>query len=121
MSNSGRTFRDMVSAVWHGHDPGGIVWQPRLEFWYAVNKARGTLPAHLGQASLESVYDYCHASIRYFGNGLRVRQRHVEIGEERLDAQSVRTTWKTPVGTLTEVRRYDEWGLSSHLTGARGI
>ncbi|HHX64558.1 MAG TPA: hypothetical protein GX702_06680 [Chloroflexi bacterium] len=116
MSNSGRTFRDMVSAVWHGHDPGGIVWQPRLEFWYAVNKARGTLPAHLGQASLESVYDYCHASIRYFGNGLRVRQRHVEIGEERLDAQSVRTTWKTPVGTLTEVRRYDEWGLSSHLT-----
>jgi hypothetical protein len=115
MSSPKRPFSDMTMDVFQGRDPGGVVWQPRLEFWYAVNKKRGTLPPHLRHASLVELYDYCHASIRYFGGALRSRYRTVRVTEERLDAQSVRTTWDTPVGALTDVRRYDEWGLSSHL------
>jgi len=110
------TYRDMVLAIFRGQDPGGVLWQPRLEFWYAVNKKRGTLPAHLKEADLLDVYDYCHASVRYFGSGLRVRYKNVQIRSEWLDEKRIRSTWETPVGCLTEVSHYDEWNLSAHLT-----
>ena len=57
-------FCDMNLAIFAGEDPGGVLWQPRLEFWYAVNQKRGTLPEPLREATLLEVYDYCHASVR---------------------------------------------------------
>lgn len=109
----------MALAVWHGQEPEGILWQPRLEFWYAVNEKRGTLPAPLQSATLMDVYDYCHASVRYFGNGLRVRHHDLEIDSHWLDDKRLRHTWRTPVGTLTQVTHYDEWRLSNHITEYR--
>ena len=100
-----RTFREMDLAIFRRQDPGGVLWQPRLEYWYAVNKKRGTLPEHLREASLMEVYDYCHASVRYFGNGLRVRYRNVRVTEEWLDEKRVRQVWHTPLGNLEEIRR----------------
>ncbi|MCD6519912.1 MAG: hypothetical protein J7M05_08325 [Anaerolineae bacterium] len=111
-----RTFREMDLAIFRRQDPGGVLWQPRLEYWYAVNKKRGTLPEHLREASLMEVYDYCHASVRYFGNGLRVRYRNVRVTEEWLDEKRVRQVWHTPLGNLEEIRHYDEWNLSAHIT-----
>jgi hypothetical protein len=110
------SYRDMTLAVYGGQDPERVLWQPRLEFWYAVNQKRGTLPDPLRDASLLDVYDYCHASVRYFGNGLRQSYRHVEITSAWLDEKRRRTTYRTPVGTLTDVTHYDEWNLSAHLT-----
>ena len=49
------SFREMNLAVFRGEDPGGVLWQPRLEYWYDVNKKRGTLPEHLKEASLLDV------------------------------------------------------------------
>jgi hypothetical protein len=109
-----RNYREMELAVFRGEDPGGVLWQPRLDFWYAVNKKRGTLPEPLRQADILDVYDYCHASVRYFGNGLRVRHRNVQVTETHPDEKSLKTTWETPVGSLTEVKRYDAWRLSAH-------
>lgn len=109
-----RSFREMNLAIFRGEDPGGVLWQPRLEFWYAVNKKRGTLPEPLREADLLEVYDYCHASVRYFGNGFRVRYKDVNISEKWEDAKSLRRTWETPIGILTEVMRYDEWDLSRY-------
>jgi hypothetical protein len=106
-------FRDMILATFRGKDPGGIVWQPRLEYWYAVNAKRGTLPRPLRKASLLDVYDDCHASVRYFGCGLAMRYRNATVADEWPDERTLRRTWRTPVGTLTEVVRNDEWGLSS--------
>jgi hypothetical protein len=106
----------MDLAVFRGLDPGGVLWQPRLEFWYAVNKKRGTLPAHFADADILDVYDYCHASVRYFGSGLRVRYKNVQVSSQWLDEKRVRNTWETPVGTLTDVTHYDEWNLPAHLT-----
>lgn len=108
--------RDKAEAIFRGADPGGVLWQPRLEFWYAVNKKRGTLPPPLQDADLLEVYDYCHASVRYFGGGLRVQRKNVRVADEWLDEKRQRTTWETPLGCLTEVRHYDEWTLSNHLT-----
>ena len=34
------TYGDMMLAIFAGRDPGGVLWQPRLEFWYKVNQKR---------------------------------------------------------------------------------
>ncbi|NPV54169.1 MAG: hypothetical protein HPY71_11690 [Firmicutes bacterium] len=113
-TNQDRSFRDMNLAVFRGEDPGGVVWQPRLEFWYNVNKKRGTLPPHLRDADLLDVYDYCHASVRYFCNGLGVRYSKVKVTSRLEDERNLRYIWETPVGTLTEVLHFDEWKISSY-------
>jgi hypothetical protein len=109
-------YREMDLAIMRGEDPGAVLWQPRLEFWYKVNQKRGTLPPPLQGADILQVYDYCHASVRYFGSGLRVRHRNVQVREEWLSEKRLRRTWETPVGSLTDVTHYDEWRLSSHIT-----
>ncbi len=118
MNNRGAklSFREMSLAIFRGEDPDGVLWQPRLEYWYDVNKKRGTLPEHLKEASLLDVYDYCYASVRYFTNPLRGRYKNVQGTEQWEDVKQLRRTWETPVGTLTEVMRYDEWGLSIYNT-----
>ncbi len=108
------TFREMTLAVFRGEDPGHVLWQPRLDFWYHVNKKRGTLPEHLAGKSLVEVYDYCLASVRYFGWGLRQRQHGVEFRQEWIDDKRLRRWWETPVGKLTDVLHFDAWGLSAY-------
>jgi len=110
------SFGEMNLAIFRGEDPGGVLWQPRLEYWYDVNKKRGTLPKHLKGASLLDVYDDCHASVRYFTNPLRSRYNNVRVTERWEDEKRLRRTWETPVGTLTDVLHYDEWGLSAYNT-----
>ncbi len=110
------TFREMNLAIFRGEDPGRVLWQPRLEFWYAVNQKRGTLPAPLRDASLLDVYDYCHASIRYFGSGLQSNLDNVQISTHWEDDKRLRRTWETPVGALTDVLHYDAWNLSAFNT-----
>jgi hypothetical protein len=114
VATEGRTFEQMNLAIFAGEDPGGVLWQPRLEFWYAVNRKRGTLPAEYRDASLLDLYDDCHASLRYFTNPLRVSQRSVRVVETRLDAKRVAHEWQTPLGALGEVTHYDEWDLSAY-------
>jgi hypothetical protein len=114
MLPSSYDFARANRAIFRGEDPGFVLWQPRLEFWYAVNKKRGTLPPHLKDATLLDLYDYCHASIRYFTRPLKMRYRTVEIVEAWLDEKHVRRTFRTPIGSLTEVLGLDEWGLSRY-------
>lgn len=106
-------------AIFRGEDPGFVLWQPRLEFWYAVNKKRGTLPPHLKDASLFDLYDYCHASVRYFVRPLKMRYRTAEITETWTDEKHIERVFHTPRGTLREVLGYDEWGLSRYHTEYR--
>ena len=110
----------MVDAIFKGEDPGGVLWQPRLEFWYAVNKKRDTLPAHLQDCTLFELYDYCLASIRYQNrSSLQVRYSHVTASETWESEKQKRITWHTPVGVLTDMTHYDEWNLSAHRTEYR--
>jgi len=101
-------------AVFEGRDSGRILWQPRIDYWYQVNRKRGTLPAHLAHCSLFEVYDYCHASPRYFLDSLpvRVRYHNVEVRDTRLPDGNLQRIWQTPLGCLTECFHFDEWGLS---------
>ncbi|MBZ0292091.1 MAG: hypothetical protein K8L99_05925 [Anaerolineae bacterium] len=115
-------YPELLMKVFRGENPGRVIWQPRIEYWYLANRKRGTLPAHLRDASLLDVYDYCHASCRYFlwdDAWLRVRYQHVEITQEKLDEKRVRQTWHTPVGSISQVSHYDEWDISSHIVEYR--
>lgn len=114
-SESRPSFREMNLAVFRGEDPGGVLWQPRLEFWYQANEARGTLPARYRGASLLDVYDDCHASVRYFTRPLKVRYHSVKQRTEWLDETHQAHYLETPIGTLREVRGYD----ALRLSGAR--
>ena len=109
-----KNYARMHLDIFNGKDPGAVLWQPRLEFWYAVNAKRGTLPAHLKNASLIDLYDYCHASIRYSGFPLKVKRSLVEVKETWIDPKNFKKVWQTPKGELTEVFHYDEWGISCY-------
>ncbi|MCD6166515.1 hypothetical protein J7K19_07400 [bacterium] len=107
-------FREMNLAIFRGEQPGGILWQPRLEFWYEVNKKCGTLPAHYRDANLLDIYDDCLASVRYFTWPLRQQYQTVKTRSEWLDDKRLARIWETPIGSLREVVHYDEWGLSAY-------
>ncbi len=118
----------MQLAIFRGEDPGGVLWQPRLDWWYKVNKSGGSMPDHLKDASFLEICDYCHASCRYFmwdrswlrGNSwLKVRQKTVEVSMDWTDPQTLRRTWHTPIGDLSQVIEFDEWQVSSHITEYR--
>ncbi len=110
-----RSFAEMNLAIFRGEDPGGVLWQPRLEFWYQANTARGTLPARYQDANLLDLYDDCRASVRYFTRPLRVRYHSVKQRTVWLDETHQAHYFETPIGTLREVRAYD----SLRLSGAR--
>jgi len=110
-----KNYAQMHLDIFNGNDPGGVLWQPRLEFWYEVNRKRGTLPAQLKNASLIEVYDYCHASIRYFAFPLKLLHHHLEIQESWIDAKSLKKVWQTQWGELSEIFHYDEWGISDEI------
>lgn len=118
----------MQLAIFRGEDPGGVLWQPRLDWWYKVNKANGTMPEHLKDASFLEVAAYCHASVRYFmwdrswlrgKSWLKLSQKTVEVEMDWKDEQTLRRTWHTPMGNLTQVIEFDEWKVSSHITEYR--
>ena len=75
---------------------------------------RGTLPARYRDASLLEVYDECLASVRYFTQPLRMRQRTVRVREEWLGEKRLAHYYETPLGALRDVTHYDEWGLSAY-------
>jgi hypothetical protein len=109
----GRNWRQMIQAVFCGEPPGGIVWQPRMEFWYGFNKKRGTLPDRLKDASLMDLYDELHASVRYFTSPIREVYGTVQHTSEVTDTH-LRRRWVTPVGEISDAFRLTHLGLSFH-------
>ncbi len=102
-------------AVFEGKEPGGVVWQPRIEFWFWVNQRRGTLPPQFKDATLEDVYDDLNASIRYFTNPIRVRYHKVKHNAYWSDdGERLIRVWETPLGTLREVLHYTHYRLSAY-------
>lgn len=120
--NPDHDYAMMELAVLRRENPGGVLWQPRIDYWYQVNKKRGTLPAHLRTASLWDVYDYCHASRRYYIDDVvpvGMRYDRVEVTQTWETDKRLRTTWHTAVGAISQVAHYDEWDISSHLVEYR--
>jgi hypothetical protein len=75
----GRNWSEMILAVFRGEDPKGVVWQPRIDFWFLVNQKRGTLPKRYEGATLLDVHDDVKSSIRYFIWPLRTKYTRVKV------------------------------------------
>lgn len=101
--------------IFFASDQRQLLWQPRLDFWYEVNQRRGTLPARFQKASLMDIYDYCHASVRYFTFPLKLTYRNVEVRETWVAPTHLRREWHLSGGMLSEEIHYDEWRCSSYF------
>ncbi len=56
--------KENILSLFRGDQPDQIVWQPRIENWYNVNHAHGTLPPKYSGKSLMEVYDELGCSPR---------------------------------------------------------
>ncbi|MCF7890571.1 hypothetical protein K9M78_05060 [Candidatus Bipolaricaulota bacterium] len=136
-------FREKLIQLWEGSGEE-VVWQPRLEYWYQANRNRGTLPDKYEDKSLVEIYDDLGASVRYYGpyqggsgfsGFLDFQYTNVEIeesaswrnsdrkgsvsvenvNENTAGLKSIKRTYKTPVGKLTEKQKVSKWGETSHI------
>lgn len=103
-----QNYRERILAVYRGEDPKGVIWQPRIDFWFLVNQRRGTLPKRYEGATLLDVHDDVCSSIRYFISPLKVRYEKVKPKEQWIEENRLLRTWETPVGELREVLRFTE-------------
>lgn len=102
------TFRQQIMAIFGKQPVDRIVWQPRLEHWYNINKQQGTLPDRYKGISLMGIYDDLRASPRpydIFNEAIKCTEgEEVHIQTEKTETRIV-TTWRTPVGTLRAVNQ----------------
>ncbi len=61
------TFRERTDRIFRRKPVDNVVYQPRIEHWYNVNKRNGTLPIGYRDMSLLQVYDDLGCSIRTYG------------------------------------------------------
>jgi len=106
-------------AVFHHARADRLVWQPRLNHWFDVNRARGLLPKKYQGWDVLKIYDDLGASPRSWpyspdtiravvGGGVRL--------EVREDSDNVYTKYTTSKGGLTQVERKNLWGTNKMTT-----
>ena len=98
-----------------------IVWAPRLEHWYEVNRFTGNLPSEYQDKSLLEICDHLEASPRtyYFFEGtIKMWQGgDVKINTTE-DAESIVSVYSTPKGRLKEIRKKTIRGLTSNAVAS---
>ncbi|MGD0422667.1 MAG: uroporphyrinogen decarboxylase family protein [Candidatus Bathyarchaeia archaeon] len=94
-----------------------IVWAPRLEHWYEVNRFTGKLPSEYQDKSLLEICDDLGASPRtyYFFEGtIKTKQGgDVKINTTE-DTESIVSEYSTPKRRLKEVRKKTIKGLTGN-------
>jgi hypothetical protein len=95
---------------------GEIVWAPRLEHWYEVNRFTGNLPLEYRDKSLLEICDDLGTFPRtyyYFDETIKVIQEgDVQVSTTE-DSERIVSLYSTPKGKLREVRRKQIEGLAS--------
>ena len=110
------TFRDRHLATFRRQPLDRVVWQPRLEHWYAVNKHQGTLPERYRDMSHLEVYDDLGCSVRayhLFNATLRAREGEGISTTAEVQGDCTLAVTHTPVGELRQVAR--QAALSHHI------
>lgn len=138
-------FRENVLAVFRGEEPDEVVWQPRIENWYDVQKRQGTMPERYRGMSLLEVYDDLECSPRPYlygrpspedlsdwegleraGGGYcpqgvpPVWTVSLEGGDittdQIIEGDDLIEKWETPKGTLTRKWRISDLSIVPHVT-----
>jgi len=118
------TDRERILNIFRRKPIDRIVWQPRIEHWYHVNKITHSLPERYHNMSLLDVYRDLPASVRYYyGEETNISNPRtyvrfeyeggVEIREKQ-HGDRVRVDFITPVGSLSGIKGLAEHGLSWH-------
>ena len=112
-------FRELNLAVFER--PEGVnrvLWQPRLDHWYNVNRKLGTLPDAYKDKTLLEIYDDLDCSPRpytYFNSLLLINEGpDVECTSWENEDYSY-TKWETPLGTNSQKVKKIEHGCSWYL------
>jgi len=102
------TFKEQNLAVFQRRPIEGVLFQPRIHYWYEHNRDHGTLPERYRGASLWDVFDDLNVSVRYFPEttGLWPITLVCEPGSgitetEIIPGREVVKTVRAPGGTLT--------------------
>ncbi len=117
------SFREEVLRTFQGENRF-IVWQPRIEHWYNVNRVRGTLPPEYARKSLLEIYRHLGASVRYYyGEGGDISSPKTYIVFEYEKGRAVKEVregdvihvyFSSPLGELYGKKGLGEWGCSWH-------
>ena len=68
-------FRERILKTFKKEKIDKIVWQPRLEHWYNVNKSKNTLPEKYKNLDILELYDELNASVRYYNSPLKTKYK----------------------------------------------
>jgi uroporphyrinogen-III decarboxylase len=100
------TFRELNLKIFRREPVREVLWQPRLEHWYHVNKQQGTLPERYRDMTLLDVFDDLHCSVRpywAFNGAVRIEDHEDVTTETRHEGPRTVHTLRTPVGDLITV------------------
>jgi hypothetical protein len=106
------TKREMNLKIFRGEELSEILFQPRMEPWFAWHKQFNTLPAEFQHDTLLDFYDRLDVSMRYihyysdipdpvvreFSDKVKIHQRQKD------DLLTI--TYHTPLGSMTEVQKW---------------
>jgi len=109
------TNKERILATFKGKKVDRIVWQPRIEHWYNVNRARGTLPEEYKNMGLIELYDDLDASIRYYygaGPYLKISYYGDARVKEEWSSNEIIVKWTAPQGELVQRYKLAEFGFS---------
>ena len=102
------TKRELNLRIFQRGDVPAVLWQPRIEPWYAWHREMGLLPECCAEMSLLDLYDDLDISMRYIhyytGNADPVRRHFDAEVEVRTHTEGERRTVviRTPHGDLAE-------------------
>lgn len=116
-----------------------MIWQPRIENWYDVNKAQGTLPEKFEEMDLIDVYDELGASPRpylipypspedmrgdegwggfcpqYASPVIKIKSKGNVEGEIKKEEGVIIEKWETPRGSLTRKWKPPQTSISARV------
>ncbi|MBN2308650.1 MAG: hypothetical protein JXR94_06740 [Candidatus Hydrogenedentes bacterium] len=102
------TFRDLNLKIFRREPVDRVLWQPRIEHWYNVNRQEGTLPERYRDMTLLEVFDDLGCSVRpywAFNGCVRIDDDERVARDRRTDGGEDTITTRTPVGDLVEVHQ----------------
>lgn len=135
-----------IMKVFRKEKPDKVPWMPRIEHWYNVNKALGTLPEWLEQLGIVDVYRRLDTAMRLYifvdsvygfrtppygsdavplplrtASGASAWMSTADDKSEievkkKRTGDEISTEYETPVGKLRSIERVTEHGYSSYFT-----
>lgn len=119
------TFQEKVLAVFQGKNTNNIPWQPRLEHWFNVNRARNQLVEPYQSMKLLDLYKNLNCSVRYYyGEAQDISSPNTFIHFdyppdagvfEIQQGDDIKVIFRSAKGEeLIGKKRLGEWGCSWH-------